>query len=99
MHDGIGHMVQPSLGRHPPRQTPQVDHTPRTDTPWAYTSPGQTPPPDMVNEQAVCILLECILVLKREDLFVLPKWRQSFMEFSRFNESYESLKHDELGSM
>ena len=52
MHDGKGHMAPQAypLGRHNPL-------------------PGQTPPPWidtplMVNEQEICILLECILVLK-----------------------------------
>ena len=59
----------PSLGRHPPRQTPH----PQADIPLGRTppladtpSPGQTHPPPSrwPLQQMVCILLECILVLK-----------------------------------
>ena len=66
MHDGIGHMVPPS--RHPPADTPPGADTPprRRQPPKEQTPPGaDTPALNMVNERAVRILLECILVIRR----------------------------------
>ena len=54
MHDGIGHMVHPLAWAGTPRQA---------HPPWAGTPQAGNPLPDMVNEQAVRILLECIFVV------------------------------------
>ena len=48
----------PGLGRPPWMQIP-----PDVDPSWMQTPRGWADPPNMVNKQAVCILLECILVI------------------------------------
>ena len=78
MHDRIGHMVPPGADNPPPppRADPLGADTPPTpqgqtplgaDTPWEQT-PGSRPPPGADTppwsmRRAVCILLDCILVL------------------------------------
>ena len=47
--------------------------TPWADTPLGRPPPGRPPPPDMVNQQAVRILLECILVLQMSLLLICCK--------------------------
>ena len=82
MHDGIGHMTPPGqappLGRYPL----SLDRCPpgQVHPLWAGTPPGRHPPgrytpgrypPTMVNERAIRILLECILVIFCFELFLL----------------------------
>ena len=66
--------ARPPWSRHPPgADTPGTRHPPRANTPQDQTPPEQTLPPGSrlqhtVYERPVRILLECILVTKRDDL-------------------------------
>ena len=74
VHAGIHPQEHPPGSRHSPgADTPLPEQSPPEQTPPKQTPPEQTPPAQCIlgdtgNKRAVCILLECILVV----MYVLP---------------------------
>ena len=78
---------------HPPRHA----HLLGTYTPRARMPPPRWIPRDVLNERAVCILLECILVARLFiSIFVVPPLRKNLSKFVLFQGNRKVLNNGDL---